>query len=58
MVFRLIGFSANRKNRPAQNDRTLRSPKRMMEAELAEIRERLQELELELMGDNLDSQAA
>jgi hypothetical protein len=36
----------------------LRSPKHVIEAELEEIRQRLQELELELRDDNAPAQAA
>ncbi|HET9695476.1 MAG TPA: hypothetical protein VFP40_01335 [Terriglobales bacterium] len=57
MVFRLLGFAANRKNRPSQPER-LRTPKSIIEAELAEIRHKLRELELELMSENSTSQAA
>ncbi len=57
MVFRLLGFAANRKNRPAQPER-LRTPKSIIEAELAEIRHKLRELELELTSENSTSQAA
>ena len=56
MVFRLLGFAANRKSRPSQPER-LRTPKSIIEAELAEIRRQLHELELELMSEN-SSQAA
>ena len=58
MVFRLIGFSANRKHRPTRTEHMLRSPKHVIEAELEEIRQRLQELELELRDDNAPAQAA
>jgi hypothetical protein len=57
MVFRLIGFAANRKNRPSLPERP-RTAKSVMEAELADIRQRLQELELELTAENPSSQAA